>query len=286
MKYIAAAILIILILIICEIIFETHSFCTRHYEIHTGRDEMSGKKRVIFLSDLHNCVYGLENQKLMNAIREQKPGMILIGGDMLVGKRGVRSEEAKKFVRSVRSICPVYYALGNHEQRMREMPEYYGTYFQEYKKGLEEAGVCFLENTKADFEWNGMPVTVSGFELPAEYYKRGNRKLVSVQEMESCIGRSNPNRYQIVLAHNPVHMETYWKWGADLVLSGHLHGGIVRIPGFRGVITPQFGLFPKYSGGKYIEEQKSCVVSTGIGTHSIPVRLFNRAELIVLDLEK
>ncbi len=78
-------------------------------------------------------------------------------------------------------------------------------------------------------------------------------------------------------------MKAYLSWGADLVLSGHLHGGIVRIPGFRGVISPGFELFPKYSGGCCREGSQTAVVSRGLGSHTIPVRLFNEAELIVLE---
>ena len=91
--------------------------------------------------------------------------------------------------------------------------------------------------------------------------------------------------YQILLAHNPAYVPVYKEWGADLILSGHLHGGVMRIPGIGGVIGPDFTIFPKYSGDIYREGDATIVVSKGLGVHSIPVRLFNPAELIVLEME-
>jgi predicted MPP superfamily phosphohydrolase len=80
-------------------------------------------------------------------------------------------------------------------------------------------------------------------------------------------------------------MKNYVEWGADLVLSGHLHGGIVRIPGLVGAISPSFEIFPKYSGDLYYEEDTAIVVSKGLGTHTINIRLFNSAEVVVIHLK-
>ena len=87
------------------------------------------------------------------------------------------------------------------------------------------------------------------------------------------------------MAHNPVYMEAYKKWGADLVLCGHLHGGIVRIPWLGGVISPQFRLFPKHSGELTKEGEQNMVVSKGLGTHTIKIRFLNMAEVIVLHIQ-
>ena len=81
-------------------------------------------------------------------------------------------------------------------------------------------------------------------------------------------------------------MDAYLGWGADLVLSGHLHGGLVRIPGFCGIVTPQGFLFPKYSGEMTREGDQTVIVSRGLGTHTLNIRLFNMPELIVIRLKK
>ena len=98
------------------------------------------------------------------------------------------------------------------------------------------------------------------------------------------MGKKDSTNYQILLAHNPMYAETYLEWGADLILSGHLHGGIVRIPGLGGVVSPQFRLFPKYSGEHTEKNGKSVVVSKGLGTHTIKIRFLNPAEVVVLHL--
>lgn len=104
--------------------------------------------------------------------------------------------------------------------------------------------------------------------------------------MEALIGKADKTEYNILLAHNPVFTPTYLGWGADLSISGHLHGGIVRIPYLGGVITPQMKLFPKYSGELTREGESAVVVSKGLGTHTIKVRFMNPAELVVIHLSK
>lgn len=101
------------------------------------------EKKIVFLSDLHNKEYGVGNERLMDAICKARPDLILIGGDMLVGKKGCSVAPALKFVSKLPAIAPVYYACGNHEQRMKRKPEVYGEVYQAYQKQLEECGVHF-----------------------------------------------------------------------------------------------------------------------------------------------
>ena len=103
--------------------------------------------------------------------------------------------------------------------------------------------------------------------------------------MYESLGKVDDTKYQVLLAHNPPYMQAYCKWGADLILSGHLHGGVVRLPGIGGVISPQFHLFPKYSGELTVEGETSIVVSKGVGTHTFKVRFLNPAEIVVLHIK-
>ncbi len=307
MKYIKIAVGFIF-LISAEIIRELRSFRVTSYKItlgktvsdETGFDKNSlregisdrtvsgnqgrsaGEHRLVFLSDLHNQVYGRGNSRLLRAVRNAEPEVILAGGDMLVGKAGRSYEAAADFVRQMSSICPVYYANGNHEQRMKEMPECYGQDYFEYKAKLEEAGVHFLENDSAEIRLGRLPVRITGLEIPLSCYGRLGKGELNKKQVEERIGKRKPSVYEILLAHNPVYMKTYFKWGADLVLSGHFHGGIVRIPGITGIISPGFRIFPRYSGGIYKEGTQTAVVSKGLGSHTIPIRLFNPAEVVVL----
>lgn len=276
----------IVALCIAEWMREIFSFKITHYDIVSEKlNNLKEKRKIIFLTDLHNNSYGKDNNKLLDAVRSQKPDLILVGGDMLVGKPEASTKVAEDFVSKLTEICPVYYANGNHEQRMKIYPEKFGTKYQEYKSIVEKSGVQFLENEHIDMMFETLPVQIHGLEIPREGYKKFRKTFVSLDQIEECIGKADVSKYQILLAHNPIYADTYLEWGADLVLSGHLHGGIVRLPGLGGVITPQFRLFPKYSGELTVKDGKSVVVSKGLGTHTIKIRFLNPAEMIVLHLQ-
>ena len=103
--------------------------------------------------------------------------------------------------------------------------------------------------------------------------------------MNECLTLKDRSCFQILMAHNPEYFRTYRRWGADLVLSGHVHGGIVRLPFFGGVISPRVRLFPQYDGGHFTKENKDLIVSRGLGSHTIPFRLWNPGELVEIELK-
>lgn len=270
--------------IAAEIFRELHSFRVIRYRILSDKwKRAKGGCRIVFLSDLHNRSYGKKNDRLYDAIRRQKPDVIFIGGDMLVGKNGCDYRTAAELIGSLPKLCPVYYANGNHEQRMKEDSQTFGKAYERYKSELLKTGVCFLENESAVISCKGIPVRVTGLEIPKTGYARIYKKRPDAETIRECVGGCEKQYYQILLAHNPSYMDSYFEWGADLVLSGHLHGGVVRIPGFRGMVSPGFELFPKYSGGYHRKGGQAAVISRGLGSHTIPIRLFNSAELVVLE---
>lgn len=286
MKKILIAAVVLLLLLVCEIIRELHTFRVTHYQIRTKKlSHKTPELRIALLSDLHNCSYGKENEKLLTALVKEAPDLILVSGDMLVGLKNTPADVAIAFMEKAGKIAPVFYGNGNHEQRMKEYPEEYGEIYARYKSCLEEAGIGFLENESAQFSWYGETVSVTGYEIPLSYYKKFTGKSLAVTEIEERIGKAQKEELQILIAHNPVHGEAYAKWGADITVSGHLHGGIVRLPFWGGVITPQVRLFPKYSGGMYRIGTMTLVVSKGLGTHTFPIRLLNEAELVMLHIK-
>ena len=269
-------ILIVVIAAAVEIHRELHHFCVTEYNVSclklTGlRDDAT----LVFLSDLHNCTYGRDNAALLQAVRNAGADLILIGGDMLVGKEDTDFHPALDLVKKLPQIAPVYYALGNHEGRMKEEPEDYGHAYEHFKA--------------ARINCRGKFIDLSGLELPVRTYRKFRKAAVTPETVADCLGRQeNPARgpFRILLAHNPAYMDAYLGWGADLVLSGHLHGGLVRIPGLGGIVTPQGFLFPKYSGEMTREGDRTVIVSRGLGTHTLNIRLFNMPELIVIRLKK
>ncbi|MEG1715897.1 MAG: metallophosphoesterase [Lachnospiraceae bacterium] len=278
-------IFILILIIFLEIVRETHTFKVTHYQIKSPK--LSRRKtdlNIMFLSDLHNTVYGKSNEKLIKKIKEEAPDLILVGGDMLIGKRDIPYTTAEKFMIQLSMIAPVYCANGNHEQRMREKPQEYGFAYDKYRKTLTNNRIIMLENTSYVRDWDSELAMITGLEIPLFYYDTFNHCQLSVNEIEEKIGKSSMVYYQILLAHNPVHADTYVKGGADLVLSGHLHGGIIRIPFVGGIMSPQVKLFPRFSGGIYNVDHSTVVVSRGLGNHTIKLRLFNPAEVVMLHL--
>lgn len=276
---------VIVLICIVEWIREIVIFKVTHYDIKSDKlNKLNHERKIVFLSDLHNNCYGKNNEKLFDAVKEQNPDLILVGGDMLVGKADVSSKVTEDFVSKLTEICPVYYANGNHEQRMKTYPETYGTVYQEFKETLEQDGVTFIENTSAVINWDGCQFRIYGLEIPVGYYKKFRRQTLPVDVVEQQIGTADDSFFNILLAHNPTYTNTYLEWNADLILSGHFHGGVVRIPKLGGIITPQWHMFPKYSGELTIKDGKHVVVSKGLGTHTLKIRFLNPAEVIVLHL--
>lgn len=283
-KIILIIVAVFIVYCLIEMIRELRDFRVTKYRICSQKlNGIKREKKIIFLSDLHNRMYGEENERLLESIRNQHPDLILIGGDMLVRKDGNSYDKTVHFLAKLPGICPVYCANGNHEQKLKELPDKYEQSYEEYKKALTASGIHMLENASETVKLEEVPVKLSGLEIPLGAYARFGKKELSLKEITDRIGEHGDD-YQILLAHHPGYMKEYLAYGADLILGGHYHGCVVQLPGIGGVISPNFTLFPKYSGGIYQEGEQTAVVSCGLGTHSVPLRLWNWPELIVLEL--
>lgn len=283
-KIILIIVAVFIVYCLIEMIRELRDFRVTKYRICSQKlNGIKREKKIIFLSDLHNRMYGEENERLLESIRNQHPDLILIGGDMLVRKDGNSYDKTVHFLAKLPGICPVYCANGNHEQKLKELPDKYEQSYEEYKKALTASGIHMLENASETVKLDEVPVKLSGLEISLGAYARFGKKELSLKEITDRIGEHGDD-YQILLAHHPGYMKEYLAYGADLILGGHYHGCVVQLPGIGGVISTNFTLFPKYSGGIYQEGEQTAVVSRGLGTHSVPLRLWNWPELIVLEL--
>lgn len=283
-KIILIIVAVFIVYCLIEMIRELRDFRVTKYRICSQKlNGIKREKKIIFLSDLHNRMYGEENERLLESIRNQHPDLILIGGDMLVRKDGNSYDKTVHFLAKLPGICPVYCANGNHEQKLKELPDKYEQSYEEYKKALTASGIHMLENASETVKLDEVPVKLSGLEIPLGAYARFGKKELSLKEITDRIGEHGDD-YQILLAHHPGYMKEYLAYGADLILGGHYHGCVVQLPWIGGVISTNFTLFPKYSGGIYQEGEQTAVVSRGLGTHSVSLRLWNWPELIVLEL--
>ena len=259
-------------------------FETVHYQIQSKK--IKSPVTIVMLADLHNHTYGENNKILLGEIEKNSPDFVCLAGDMLIGHSQIPYEIGHKAVLELAKKYPVFYGLGNHEARMRQDVEIYGTRYEEYMKPLKALGVKVLVNEQADFAVGENKFRIYGYDLPPKYFKKFNRYVFGEAQVDGVLGKCETSEeiYHILLAHNPVYFKQYAAWGADLTLSGHLHGGIIRLPLIGGIITPQAKLFPRYSAGNYRIGEKQMIVSRGLGTHTIPIRFNNKPELSVIHL--
>ncbi len=258
---------------------DCNRFVIRRYRCKMESLKKDG--RFLLLSDLHNKSFGKGNEKLLTAIRRLNPDAILIAGDMYTSTKGGGMESAKALVCSLAAEYPVYYGNGNHEFKTRIYPEQFGNMYQEYISAIKKAGVTHLVNDKAylpDFN-----LEIYGAEIGWEYYGKFDSVKMEASYLGGLLGKPKAGQASLLIAHNPDYFEAYARWGADLVVSGHVHGGLMRLPFLGGVISPAMKLFPKYDGGEFHEGKATMVLGRGLGTHTLPIRIFNPGELVVIE---
>ncbi len=279
-------IIIIVAIAVCAAVIyhDTHNFVIREYEVKTGKVDRD--YTFVLLTDLHGYVFGNNNDKLIEAVRNINPDAVLCAGDMFTArpKNGkIQTEAGFNVLSTLAGDYSVYASNGNHEEKIKHLTQKLGNFFIRYKSQLERAGVHYLENESAYFDQGRIRIT--GLELSNDYFQKLVKKKMEPGFLQKKIGAvpsSDKDKLQILIAHNPQYFEEYANWGADITVSGHVHGGIVRIPFLGGVISPAIALFPKYDGGKYEKNGHTMILGRGLGTHTIHIRLFNPCELAVI----
>ncbi|HPU01230.1 MAG: metallophosphoesterase [Firmicutes bacterium] len=243
--------------------------------------------RIVHISDLHGKEFGKQNRRLARAIAGLEPHLVFVSGDMI----NSYSDDGSAFINllnELEGICPVYCSLGNHEQIAR------GTRADLYDRFIErlrKAGAVLLDNERAEIEIGGATLGLYGFT--AELYHYSSRSISEIwkgaelkeQDIVDKLGRPRDDEIAILLAHNPKYFQEYARWGADLVFSGHIHGGVVRLPFLGGLLSPDVTFFPPYSAGLYRSGKTTMHVSRGLGNSVIPIRIFNRPDVSFIVLE-
>lgn len=280
--------LVVAVVLLWIMLYDTNRFVT---VCHTFEDKRIRRScRAAVLADLHNKRFGADNGLLIQAIRDCRPDMILVAGDLLTAVPGQSLDVAVALLKELKKDYPIYYANGNHEHRLKLYPETYGDMAEKYEDALKELGIDRLVNEHIELEEYG--IEIYGSEIHREYYNRFGVRPMEEEYLTKLLGAPSREKYTILLAHKPDYFPQYAAWGADLTLSGHVHGGVVRMPFWgKGVVSPSIRLFPRYDGGIFEEErdgqdgQAVMLVSRGLGYHTIPFRLFNPGELLVIDFK-
>ena len=231
--------------------------------------------RIAHVSDLHNTQIGKDSEKLLTMIREAKPDIIAITGD-LIDSRNTNVDIALQFVQEAVKVAPCYYVTGNHEARVNE--------YDELKKGLESVGVIVIEDDSVKLSIDGESITLLGVNDPSFQtdYLFGDSETI----MRSKLAELNEDEddFTILLSHRPELFDIYVEHDIDLILSGHAHGGQFRIPFIGGVMAPNQGFFPEFDSGIYTDGNTNMLVSRGVGNSILPFRINNRPEVLVIEL--
>ena len=229
---------------------------------------------VVQLSDLHGALFGENNQDLIDAVRAENPDYIFLTGDLLDRYRRTPQSYAVDLGRAMAAIAPTYFVTGNHEWALGDVPE--------LKEGLQTAGVTVLSNSYEVLEREGGRLILAGIDDPNGY---ADQK--TPEELAEEIRREQGDTPWLLLAHrNNLFENRYSALGAELVLSGHGHGGMIRLPFTDGLIGVDRTLFPTYTDGFYAVDGAQVFVSRGLGSSGPSFRLFNRPQVAVLTLTR
>ena len=277
---IVAIMCVAVIVCIWFMLYDSNRFVVRKHEIEDER--IRRPLRAVVLADLHNKCFGRGNERLLETVGACRPDCILIAGDMLTAKPGKSFETALHVLEELAKEYPVYYGNGNHEHRLKLYPQNYGDMAEQYEAALQKIGVNRMINSHVALQSHG--IVIYGSEIDKFYYKRFKVQDMRPGYLKELLGEPEPAFYNVLIAHNPDYFPCYAEWGADLTVSGHVHGGIVRLPFWgKGIASPNIRLFPKYDGGLFHEKGKTMLLSRGLGIHTIPFRLFNPGEIWVVD---
>lgn len=278
-------ILIIIAIIICFFLLVMYIDCNRFitvtYEIESRK--ISREYSFVLLSDLHNKSFGRQNEELIEAIDALSPDAVITAGDMFTAQKGEKYKVAAKLMEDLAPKYPVYYGMGNHEHCVASQPEKFDNIYNKYADRLHKAGIEPLINDRAALP--APNINICGLQMDRSYYGKFFKKKMPESYLEDILGAADKNSFQILIAHNPDYFEDYSKWGADLVLSGHVHGGLMKLPILGGVISPRLTLFPAYDGGRFEYDDSVMILSRGLGTHTLPIRIFNPGELVFVKLK-
>ncbi|MGP1349257.1 MAG: metallophosphoesterase [Stomatobaculum sp.] len=262
---------------------ERRTLTTAAYTLRS-RKLRGEEKTFVFLSDLHDWQFGEENRGLLQKIKALKPDAVLIGGDMMTVKKQAAIGSTLLLAERLAERWPVFYAEGNHETRLDRDRGCYGALYDELMEGLKKAGVVFLKNQSVDF---GEDIRISGLRIDSQFYRRRADMSMEKEYLTQRLGAAAQDRFQILLAHSPLFHPAYADWGADLTLAGHFHGGTIQLPGGVGLMTPQFHFFYKKVTGIHVHGSKHAemIVSQGLGTHSVNLRINNYPQLVCVHLK-
>ena len=248
----------------------------RKYNIISEKVSADETIRIALITDLHSHVYGKNQTKIISLIKKQIPDIIALAGD--IADDEVSIEGTKLFLEGLKGFKPTFYVIGNHE--------FWSDDIENIKAIIRKYGVTILENGYAQVKIKNSNIIVGGIDDPdaAIYDKPGFNLRKEMNDNFSQL--KDKADFKILLAHRPELIELYKKFSFDLVLSGHAHGGQIRIPFIlNGLFAPNQGWFPKYAGGTYKHDSLIHIVSRGVSYNPRLPRIFNPPEVVIINIK-
>ncbi len=277
LKFMVIIPLLILLQIVIIVFAFDSSLSVSNYDVETYKIE--GQIRIALIADLHSCDYGVQQIELISALEAERPDAVLLCGDIFDDK--LAPQKAVEFIREISVKYPCYYVSGNHEFRSRKADG--------IKNVLASYGAKVLEGTSEILQVGGGRIRISGIDDP-ETDRFASRSVPYAEQISRLSEESTDSElFTILMSHRPERMNELLPLKPDLVLSGHAHGGQWRLPLLleNGLLSPNQGLFPKYTNGEYFFDTTELIVSRGLARESTAVipRIFNRPEIVVVTLK-
>lgn len=264
-------ILILIAALIAWAAIDSRNIDVTRFTVSGAPEAFSGFK-IVQISDLHNAEFGTDNQKLIDILKSEAPDAIVITGDLIDARR-TNTEIAESFARRCMEIADCYYVPGNHEARL-------GDTYDAFESALIADGMNVLRNGSVRIRKEMDAIRIIGVDDPA-FAKASD----AITNLDAALEALSSDDFTILLAHRPELIDEYSKWGIDLVLSGHAHGGQIRLPGIGGLYAPGQGFFPRYTSGNYTVGDTEMIVSRGIGNSAFPLRVNDRPEVVIVTLK-
>lgn len=279
-------IFVTIVVVFCFAFFAEAYWSSTHIEV-TGYEianekipkEFDGFK-IVQLTDFHDKKFCDNAISFTNIIKAQEPDIIVMTGDMVTDV----DKDFSPFFNlcwQLKGICPIYFVEGNHEKCLW----YYGVTV--FLPKVEEYGVKILRNETIPIIRNGSQINLVGYDLDVKHYHGDGNPAKDIEkgEMNQLLGTADKSKFNIMLAHSPSFFDDYVEWGADLILTGHFHGGLIRLPGLGGLLSPDRAFLPKYDGGAFYQGKSEMIVGRGIGNSNKIPRMFNNPEIVAITLK-
>lgn len=272
---------LVIVTLICVLLFAVDLILSQKYISVTRylyqNPEIKANFKIVDLTDLHNYQYGTENRRLINKVKNESPDVIFLTGDMLNADEE-RTDILMNLIQQLVKIAPVYASLGNHEIEYMQLSGNRNLIVQ-----MEEAGATVLNKKYIDIEIKNQKIRLGGiYGYVLSPDDKEDTEQTFMEEFQDT------DRFKILLSHMPEGL-LLWKsmehWDVDLVFSGHVHGGQMRIPFVGGLYDPEEGFFPTYTKGMYECGNGTMVLSAGLGSSRGIPRVNNLPELVVCEIE-